>query len=323
MAGNSEQLQGDRRGLLAALLGDGRFLIIVTGLCLTLAGGFALFQSATGHFLPHDIAYLGMTADELCSINECRIVHFMFHDRVSFGGVLIAIGALYMWLAEFPLKMRAPWAWWTIAASGVIGFLSFLSYLGYGYLDSWHAVATILLLPMFVAGLVRAKRTLGPPSAFGPALRDGLRRNWTTRLGAGRLALLAAALGIVGAGLTISAIGMTSVFVPQDLAYMGLPADALHAINPKLVPLIAHDRAGFGGGLCSGGIALLATILFARPSRDLWEILAVIGVVGFSAAIGVHFTIGYTDPIHLAPACAGAALYAVGLALAFRPMMAA
>jgi dihydroorotate dehydrogenase len=43
-------------------------------------------------------------------------------------------------------------------------------------------------------------------------------------------------------------VGMTRVFVPQDLAFMGLSAERLRALSPTLVPLIAHDRAGFGGG---------------------------------------------------------------------------
>jgi hypothetical protein len=28
----------------------------------------------------------------LCTLHQCRIVHFMFHDRVSFGGTLLGIG---------------------------------------------------------------------------------------------------------------------------------------------------------------------------------------------------------------------------------------
>src|SRR5205823_11110667 len=102
----------DERGLLEALLGDGRFLLILTGLFLVFFGAFALFLSATGHFLPHDVKYLGMTAEELCAYHDCRIVHFMFHDRVAFGGTLLAVGLLYLWLAEFPLKQRLAWAWW-------------------------------------------------------------------------------------------------------------------------------------------------------------------------------------------------------------------
>jgi hypothetical protein len=309
-------MDSDRHGLMDALVGDGRFLIALTGFCLILAGGFAVFQSATGHFLPHDIEFLGMTARELCGINECRVVHFMFHDRVSFGGVLVAIGAIYMWLAEFPIKHGNAWAWWTLAASGSVGFASFLAYLGYGYLDSWHGTATLILLPIFVAGMLRAWRCLPQPNGPGALL------NPAVPLNPGRACLLLVALGITGAGLTITAIGMTTVFVPQDLAFMNLTADYLRSVNPRLVPLIAHDRAGFGGGLCSGGIALVGTIWCAAPSRSLWQLLALVGIVGFSSAIVVHFVIGYTDPLHLAPAVAGAALFAVGLGLSYRPMVA-
>jgi hypothetical protein len=38
------------------------------------------------------------------------------------------------------------------------GFGSFLAYLGYGYLDTWHGLGTVLLLPVFVVGLLCARR---------------------------------------------------------------------------------------------------------------------------------------------------------------------
>src|SRR4051812_16565096 len=133
---------GDQ-AFLAALIGDGRPLMSLTGILLILFGLFALFLAATKHFLPHDVAYLGMTPEALCAINECRIVHFMIHDRVSFGGVLVAIGTLYLWLSAFPLRRGEAWAWWILALSGLTGFGSFLLYFGYGYLDTWHGVATL------------------------------------------------------------------------------------------------------------------------------------------------------------------------------------
>jgi hypothetical protein len=108
---------------------------------------------------------------------------------------------------------------------------------------------------------------------------------------------------------------MTVVFVPQDLAYMGMSAEELRAVSPRLVPLIAHDRAGFGGGVCCLGILLGFCVWCAAPSRSLWQVLCVAGVVGFVCAIGVHPAIGYTDFIHLLPAYIGAAVMAVGLML--------
>jgi hypothetical protein len=96
--------------LTALLVGDGRPPLAVVGLTLALAGGFALFVAARGEFLPHDVAYLGMTPGELCAVNECRIVHFMIHDRVAFGGAIIAIGIVYLWLALGPMARGERWA---------------------------------------------------------------------------------------------------------------------------------------------------------------------------------------------------------------------
>ena len=59
----------DRRHFLPALIGDGRPLLSLTGLALLFSGLFAFFLSATGHFLPHDVAYLGMSRDEMDAIN--------------------------------------------------------------------------------------------------------------------------------------------------------------------------------------------------------------------------------------------------------------
>ena len=309
---------GDDRSFFGALIGDGRPLLVVTALALLISGLFALFLSITGHFLPHDVQYLGMSPEQLCAIHECRIVHFMFHDRVSFGGSLIAIAALYLWLIEFPLKSGEAWAWWLLAISGGLGFGSFLAYLGYGYLDTWHGIATLGLLPCFILGIARSHSLLKTPINPRCLIEPGTSVRWASPSGFGRAFLLAASLGLVAGGATIMLVGMTSVFVPQDLAYMGLSADELHAINPRLVPLIAHDRAGFGGGVCTCGVLLVFCVWCGRPSRSLWQVLCFAGIAGFATAIGVHPVIGYTDALHLAPAVGGAAVYATGLLLIYR-----
>src|SRR5262245_65831263 len=112
-----------------------------------------------------------MTAEQLCKLHACKIVHFMFHDRVAFGGAIIAVGVLYLWMAEFPLRRGEAWAWWLFVVSGAVGFTSFLSYLGYGYLDTWHGVATLTLLPLYGLGLVRTRRLLAEPRSFRSLLR--------------------------------------------------------------------------------------------------------------------------------------------------------
>lgn len=303
----------DQRGLVEALVGDGRPVLTVTGLALAACGGFALFQSATGHFLPHDVEYLGMDARALCALQQCRIVHFMFHDRVAFGGVLIAVGLLYAWLAEFPLRTGEAWAWRAFAVSGVCGFASFLTYIGYGYLDTWHGAATLVLLALFAVGLGRSRRMV----SASPRKTDATPLQG---LGLGRVLLLGTGLGFVGAGLTISVVGSTLVFVPQDLTFIGLSAADLRAINPRLVPLIAHDRAGFGGALVTCGVAWLFCVWYGEPSRSLWQTLLAAGSVGFACAIGIHVVVGYLDLLHLAPAILGAVLFAVGITVSFKPM---
>jgi hypothetical protein len=298
--------------------GEGRLPLLALAFGLLAAGSAALLLAATGRFLPHDERFLGMTAGDLCAFDGCRVVHFMIHDRASFGGVVTAIGLLYLWLIEVPLRRQEAWAWWTLLLSGAVGFASFLGYLGYGYLDTWHALATLILLPCYVVGLTRSRGSLGPPAGVGALLHSPTRARPLSANGPGWFCLAVAAAGVTGAGLTILAMGMTVVFVPQDLAYLGVRPEDLHALNPRLVPLIAHDRAGFGGALCSCGVALFACVWRGRPSRSLWRVLALAGVAGFIPAIAVHPAIGYTDPVHLAPAVGGAVLYLAGLALTYR-----
>ncbi|HEV7397087.1 MAG TPA: hypothetical protein VGN86_11295 [Pyrinomonadaceae bacterium] len=310
----------DNRGIFEALIGDGRPLLLFIGLGLILCGAFALFLSATRHFLPHDVQFLGITAEQLCGLDNCRIVYFMFHDRVSFGGALIAVGALYLWLSEFPLRRHESWAWWTILVSGAAGFASFLAYLGYGYLDTWHGSATLVLLPLFTIGLGKSFSTLQQPKAINCLLRSGSKVKWKSKFGVGKALLVTVACGMIAGGLTIMTVGMTRVFVPQDLKYMALSAASIEAVSPRLLPLIAHDRAGFGGAICTVGITVLFCVWCGRPSRNLWQVLCFAGLVGFATAIGIHPVVGYNDLTHLGPAIFGALMFILGLALTYSTM---
>lgn len=293
------------------MIGDGRPLLIFSAVFLIGCGFFVVFQAMTGSFLPHDAVYLGMTAPQLCAMQDCRILHFMIHDRISFGGVLVAIGVLYLWLTLFPLGRRESWAWTALASSGLVGFLSFLAYLGYGYLDTWHGAATLTLAPIFGAGMVRARRLRSEPRDPKPLdLRSGA--------GIGSALLLLSSIGICVAGLIIMTVGMTVVFVPQDLEFIGTTRTAISTISAHLVPLIAHDRAGFGGALASFGVAMFACVRYEGPSLALWQALTIAGAAGFGPAVGVHPAIGYLSATHLGPAVLGGLVFASGLALTAR-----
>lgn len=303
----------DARSLPALLVGDGRALLAVSGLVLVFAGTFALFIAARGEFLPHDIAFLGMTPQELCAVYECRIVHFMIHDRVAFGGALVGIGVAYMWLAAGPMGRGERWAWELVAASGAVGFASFLAYLGYGYLDTWHGMATGILGLLFLVGLIvtrqRVAWTLDDRGWLSWPAWLTCRRD---RECVGRSLLLVAASGMVCGGLTIVAVGMTAVFVPEDVAYLGVGKAELDALNPRLMPLIAHDRAGFGGAVCCCGVVLAGVVWRGEFDRAARQTLAIAALAGFGTAILVHPAIGYTDWWHLTPAVGGAVVFALG-----------
>ena len=301
----------DDRSLLDATLGDGRFLVAITGFSVALSGLFAILQSLSGHLLPHDSQAIGMDAAALSRIANPRLVGFMFHDRVAYGGSLLAIGLGYLWLAGFPMAARCLWAWQALVVSGGIGFLAFLTYLGKGYLDTWHGVATLFLIPVFAAGVWRSR-----PQAFR---RDELSTPTIKCANQfalwGRRVLGACAAGLVLAGATIAVVGMTAVFVPSDVVFIGLDPAKLQQITPMLIPLISHDRAGFGGGLCSIGAFLLFVARHAEITRNLVEIVALMGCAGFGCAIGIHFVVGYTDLAHLSPAFVGLALFLIAAGL--------
>jgi hypothetical protein len=140
---------------------------------------------------------------------------------------------------------------------------------------------TLALAPIFVAGLIRARglrrHTIEPHQLD---MRSGP--------GVGRALFLLSSIGISAAGLAIMIVGLTAVFVPEDLQFIGMTRAAISAIDPHLVPLIAHDRAGFGGALVSFGVAMFACLRYGRPSRALWQALMIAGVAGFGTAVGVH-----------------------------------
>jgi dihydroorotate dehydrogenase len=312
----------DRGSLLTWLRLHGWMLLAFNGWVLIIAGIFAMILAATVKMLPYDVHYLGMTADELCRFYNCHIVHFMSHDRVSFGGSIIAIGILYIWLASRPLRRKEAWAWWVFLISGMLGFGSFLTYLGYGYLDVTHAIATLMLLPFFLAGLIFTLPELRASRGISNILRPGATAWLWSPAGKGRALMMFTAIGMVLGGAIIMTVGMTHVFVPQDLEYMGVTVKDLQAINAKLISLIAHDRAGFGGGLCSTGAAILLSVWCGtRPgARGLWHAWLIAGVVGFAAAIGVHPIVGYTSLTHLLPAYIGAIAFTSGMAYLYKPM---
>jgi hypothetical protein len=162
-----------------------------------------------------------------------------------------------------------------VIVPAMVGFCSFFSFLGFGYFDPLHAFVTAILFQFMLLFVV------GRPSRLQPC---------------------------AAAGVVISIIGMTTVFVREDLAYLQLCAADLTAV-PGLVPLVAHDRGTFGGMLMVCGLTMLLAALwgFRRGAGWLWWTFVAAGTLGYAVSIVVHHVVGYVDGWHLAPAYGGLA----------------
>lgn len=285
--------------------------IACLGLSLLFGGMLAWWIAATVVVLPYDLAFLGLTREEVDAVND-NLLYFMSHDRISLAGVMMSIGVNYYYLARYPFRRGEHWAQMAVMVSAVTGFASFFLYLGYGYFDPLHALVAVLLLPMFLLGIFRR----GPRSPRRVNLRNT--RAWKRHL-AGQLLFVCFGAGLLLAGLAISYVGITDVFVPEDLAYLGTAREALAAVNPNLIPLIAHDRAGFGGALVADGLLYLLVGLwsFRQGEKWLWRMLLFGGFPGFFAAFSTHGYVGYVDHWHLAPAYLALLMYAAGLYLTY------
>jgi hypothetical protein len=253
-----------------------------------------------------------MSRAELDAINP-RLLAFMAHDRVTLAGTMVAIGAMYVALSVFGIRHGLHWAQQTVFVSAFTGFGSFFLFLGYGYLDVFHSFVTLALLQLLLLGVHSRLGTYQP----GPVVDLEGDRIWLRGLW-GQLVLICHAAVLLAAGVAISLVGVTQVFVMEDLAFMATSAEALAAANPRLVPLVAHDRATFGGMLLAAGWVFLLPALwgFRKGAAWLWWSMLGAGLAAYAAALGVHFAVGYTDLMHLLPAFAGLGSFLVGMGLA-------
>jgi hypothetical protein len=289
------------------------FWTMLMGAGMLVGGVLAFVIAATKVVLPYDESFLGRRREALPSINP-HLLDFMAHDRISLAGVMIAIGLLYVVFSVFGIRSGLHWAKQTVLISAFTGFLTFFSFLGFGYLDPFHAFVTLALLQLLLLGVYARLGT------YTPHVRPDARGNRAWQLGLwGQLLLVFHGFALLGAGAAISVIGVTHVFVHEDLEFMRTTADALTAADPRLVPLVAHDRATLGGMLLAAGWMFLLPALwgFRRGSRWLWWSSLGAGVIAYTAALGVHYAVGYLSVKHLFPAFGGLALMLVGLMLSY------
>ena len=292
------------------------FWTFLMGAGMLLGSLMAMAIAMTRVVLPYDEQFVGMTRAQLTAVND-RLLPFMTHDRVALAGTMVAIGVLYSGLSFFGVRRGQHWAWVAVVSSAAVGFASFFLFLGFGYFDPFHALVTALLFQFLVLGV---HAPLGEPHEdLPPDLRND--RAWYFAQW-GQLLLIAHAVALFSAGLVISGVGITTVFVPEDLEFMRTTRATLAEVGPHLIPLVAHDRATFGGMLVVAGLTFLMTALWGirRGRAWLWWTTLLAGIPGYAGGIGVHYAVGYHNPLHLAPAFAGLALFAAAMTLC-RPFL--
>ncbi|MGW7358337.1 hypothetical protein ACWGI0_17295 [Streptomyces sp. NPDC054802] len=290
---------------------------LLVGLGMTVAGLGAAAITLGPVLLWYDRDYLGMTLHELHAANH-HLVPFLQHDRITMAGTMVAIGALYTGLAVGGIRRGWPWAREVYLLSGAIGFPTLFYFLATGFVEVLHTATALVLFPMFVAGVRRVPHA--PRWRLAPEGPERERR----RALAGQLMLIVTGVGLFVGGAVISVVGLTGVFVPTDLAFLGADTQTLESVNPRLVPFVAHDRAGFGGALMAAAVAIVLLSAWGWRRGEAWVFwtLAAAGAAGFLPVVVVHGAIHYTDFIHLAPVYLGIVMTTTGLLLA-RPYLAA
>jgi dihydroorotate dehydrogenase len=285
----------------------------VFGLSMMIGGIIALLISMTTVILAYDEYFLGMTRETILAYNE-RILHFMAHDRMTLAGTIISGGIIYMFLAICGVRKGLLWAKQATDIAAMIGFLGIFLFIGYGYFDWLHQLFWLVLAPFYILGFIKTKHIQETPSSTN----KWNHRLWKRSL-LGQLAFVILGFSFVLGGMIISYIGISNIFVETDLHYISMTPGTVHAFNERLIPVIAHDRAGFGSALLSVGLLVLMLSLwgFQQGNKWLWWTLCIGGIPAFATGIGVHFAIGYTTFIHLLPAYFALGLYSVGLATTF------
>ncbi|MGM9923072.1 MAG: dihydroorotate dehydrogenase [Bacillus sp. (in: firmicutes)] len=286
---------------------------LLFGLSILIGGMIALYFAFTSIILPYDESFIGLSKADLLLINPL-ILSFMSHDRMALAGTMISGGILYIQLARHGIRYGMHWAKIAFHSAALTGFLGIFLFIGFGYFDWLHGLFWLVLLPIYYFSFKEGRRAAGTPYSN----HETNDRAWQLAL-YGQLLFIMLGFSIVVGGIVISTIGVSDVFVSTDLSFLCMSSQMLDSISNNLIPVIAHDRAGFGSALVSVGLLVLMLSLwgFRKGERWIWNTLALGALPAFIAGLGTHIYIGYTTFIHLLPLYFLGVLYLLGLLLSY------
>ena len=274
------------------------------------AGLVVLVVGLTIVTLPYDESFLGLSHKAIAALNP-RLISFMRHDRITLAGTMLSLGILYAGLALGAMRRGLRWGRSAVIASGAVGFVSLFLFPGFHYVDPLHVTLAVLLFPLFLAGVILPTAPRWPPSA--DLDNDSV---WCFGLW-GQLLVIGLGAGLLVAGVIVATVGVTGVFVWSDLQFLDTTSEALSRANSHLLPLIAHDRAGFGGALASDGVGVMLLALwgFRRGERWVWWTLLLAGSAGFLGGVYAHLAVGYLEFGHLLPVAVSGGVFIAALIL--------
>jgi hypothetical protein len=274
---------------------------LLLGVALLLGTAMAVGIALTRVVLPYDEMLTGLTRERIVAINP-QLLDFMVHDRISLAGTMFAVGIAYSFASWLEMRRGSHAAYVAVMTSAFSGFATFFAFLGFGYFDPFHAFVTTVLFQFQLMAL-RGRLTPAVPGRVADWDDDAAwrRSQW------GQLIAVLHGLTLIAAGFVILAIACSFVLVETDLDFLCTTREALNAADPRLIPLIAHDRAAMGGMLLAAGIMLTLTALwgFGRGHASAWWMLLVGFAPGYLSAILVHVVVGYDDFLHLLPVSLG------------------
>lgn len=106
-------------------------------------------------------------------------------------------------------------------------------------------------------------------------------------------------VGLIVGGILAWLVAATCVVLPYDEAFVGLTRAQLAALNPRLLPFMAHDRVTVAGAMLSTGVLYVALARYglrdgARWARRTFLVSGAPGFVSFLLFLGYR----YFDPLH-------------------------
>ena len=130
-----------------------------------------------------------------------------------------------------------------------------------------------------------------PPLPLEPLTLDASRRPWFWVLMLG--------IAMLVGGIMAAVLACTRVVLPYDEALCGIPRSAFVAINPQLLPFMAHDRMSLAATMLSIGVLYSAIAWSAIRRGAHWAKVAIVcsamsGFFSFFLFLGF----GYFDPFH-------------------------